>query len=104
MNLTNETHVLRDSSPELQILGENSFKNTCNSMNQEAESLYNTSLSLGTARHGKENYLPQRIPQRSKYMCSPFDVDPSPRVAVQPIQQRIWEVVTSLCDIEEHNL
>jgi hypothetical protein len=102
MNLTNDSHVLQDSSPELQILGEKSFKNTCNSMNQEAESLYNTSLS--TARREKENYLPQRIPQRSKYMCSPFDVDPSPRVAVQPIQQRIWEAVTSLCDIEEQNL
>jgi hypothetical protein len=73
-------------------------------VNKEAESLYNTSLSLGSTRRGNENYLPQRIPQRSKYVFSPSDVDPSPRVAVQPIQQRIWEAVTTLSDTEPHNL
>jgi hypothetical protein len=75
-------------------------------MNNEAEELYNTSLSLGSSssRFGKENVLPQRIPQRSKYICSPFDVDPSPRVPLQPIEMNIWEAVTTLCDIEPHKL
>jgi hypothetical protein len=95
---------LQESSEEVQILGESSFKNNCNSMNQQAETLYNTSLSLGSATHGKENYLPQRIPKRSKYVCSPFDVDPSSSLQVQSEQLRIWEAVTTLCDYETHNL
>ncbi|KAM0895574.1 hypothetical protein ACQ4PT_023761 [Festuca glaucescens] len=95
-----------ESSPEVQILGEKSFKSNCNIMNEKAEELYNTSLSLGSSssRYGKENVLPQRIPQRSKYICSPFDVNASPRVALQPIEVEIWEAVTTLCDIEPHRL
>jgi hypothetical protein len=97
--------IQESSSPDVQILGEKSFKENCNTMNDEAEKLYNTSLSLGSSSwHGKENVLPQRIPQRSKYICSPFDVNPSPAVAVQPFQQKIWEAVTSLCDVEPHRL
>ena len=71
-------------------------------MNEEAEEMYNTSLSLGS-HYGKENVLPQRIPQRSKYFCSPFDVNPSPAVEVQPVEQEIWEAVTTLCDIEPYS-
>jgi hypothetical protein len=95
---------MQQSTPEVEILGVKSLKDTCNVMNQQAEELYNTSLSLGTSSNGKENILPQRIPQRSKYFCSPFDVNPSQSVAVEPIQQKVWEAVTTLCDIEPHNM
>jgi hypothetical protein len=83
--------AMQQSSQEVEILGLKCMKDTFNLMNQQAEELYNTSLSLGTSSNGKENLLPQRIPQRSKYVCSPFDVNPSQSVAVEPIQQKVWE-------------
>jgi hypothetical protein len=92
------------SSSKLEIVDVKSFKDARRTMNEEAEEMYNTSLSLSSSKSVKENYLPQRIPQQSKYFCSPFDVNSSASVAVQPIEQRIWEAVTALCDIELGNL
>jgi hypothetical protein len=92
------------SSSKLEIVDVKSFKDARRTMNEEAEEMYNTSLSLSSSKSGKENYLPQRIPQRSKYFCSPFYVNSSASVIVQPIEQRIWEAVTALCDIEPGNL
>ena len=83
---------------------EQAFKNKCNSMSRETDDLYNASLSLGNASssRGKENWHPQRIPKRSKWTCSPYDA--TEEVTVNNNQRKIWEAVTTLCDIEPKSL
>jgi len=98
--------LTQESSPEVQILGEKSVKYASNSMSNEMDEFYNTSLSLGhsISRDGKENCLPKRIPLRSKYVCSPYDVNPSQSVIIDPFEQKVWQAVTVLCDDPVHKL
>lgn len=90
----------KSRSPEVEFLGENVFKSTCNIMSHGTDDLYNTKLSLmsSSSPYGKENHLPQRIPERSKFARSPYDA--KQKVLIQPIHQKVWEAVTTLCDIE----
>jgi hypothetical protein len=70
-------------------------------MSRQVDSMYNTNLSLGTSKStdGKENMLPQRIPQRSKFNCSPYDVVTT-KFTNNSSHHKVWEAVTTIGDVE----
>lgn len=102
-NTVNFIEISIDESPEVRVLRDKVFKQTCNRMSNNTDKIYNTTLSLGNAScyEGKENVRPQRVIQRSKFLTSPYDTNQ--KVTVLPIHQRVWESITTLCDDPQHN-
>lgn len=114
------TLAIQEKSSEIQFLGENRcnklftgsslgqvqhnvLRDRSNTMSKKVDELYNTSLSLytSTSSHDKENYLGKRIVQRSKWMCSPYDV--ATQQSINSEQHEIWVAVTALADIVPGN-
>lgn len=62
-------------SPEVKILGERLFIDSCSNMVNISDNLYNTKLTLGSSSssRSKKNLPPKRIIYPSKFLCSPYD-------------------------------
>uniref|UniRef100_A0ACD5ZXP8 Uncharacterized protein n=1 Tax=Avena sativa TaxID=4498 RepID=A0ACD5ZXP8_AVESA len=85
---------------ELEIFGERNFKDTCNIMCNEADNMYNTKLCLGSSNSSasKENFIPRRVLNASRYICSPYDIN---QMIIKPSEIKYYEAITTLCDIDE---
>lgn len=68
------------ASPEVQILSQSPFKQSCSNLVDRSDEHYNTRLFLGStsSSRGKENIPPKRVVQPSKFLCSPYDQDRGP--------------------------
>jgi hypothetical protein len=88
-------------SPEVEFIGERIFKDKTNSMSKTADEHYNTMLSLGAGTSmssRKENSEPKRLRPPSRYMCSPYEMNK--RGTVQPNIMKLYNAITTLCDID----
>lgn len=96
----NKKHSDVNESPEVEILGEKVFKDTCNNMSKQIDNLYNTQLSLGSSNSAKENFFPQRVVAPSKYACSPYDMQGTNYVSLA--HQQVYDAITKLCDMDKY--
>lgn len=89
-------------SPEVKILGERVFAQSCSNMVNTSDSLYNTSLSLGgsSSLRMKENLPPKRIVYPSKFLCSPYDN--SDRGPLMQHELDLYKNILTLSKVEPH--
>jgi hypothetical protein len=89
-------------SPEVQFLGERNLNDVHKDLSLRADDYYNTILSLGntSSSTGKENHPPRRFMNPSKFVSSPYDNDQS--CTILPHEHKLYEAITTLCDIEEY--
>ena len=90
-------------SLDVEFLGE---RNTnCTTMSESVDAHHNTSLRLGFYQDGmsseKENSEPKRLRPPSKYMCTPYEINK--RGTIQPNIMKLYNAITTLCDIEVIN-
>jgi hypothetical protein len=109
--LTLDFFILADSlntfcppqeSPKVQFIGENIINGKHADLSTRADAYYNTNLSLGNTRSlsGKENRMPKRFMNPSKFVSSPYDNVQSCNITAH--EHKLYEAITTLCDIEEH--
>jgi hypothetical protein len=71
-------------------------------MSMRADDVYNTSLSLRNTNSssGKENQVPRRFMNPSKFVSSPYDNAQSCFITAH--DAKLYESITTMCDMEEH--